>query len=62
MMKNIKADKQLIAACGLYCGACRKYLAGKCAVVISTKRLHGAKSELVSTSMFFIPALNAARM
>lgn len=30
MMKNIKADKQLIAACGLYCGACRKYLAEKC--------------------------------
>lgn len=29
-MKNIKADKQLIAACGLYCGACRKYLAEKC--------------------------------
>lgn len=29
-MKNITADRQLIAACGLYCGACRKYLAEKC--------------------------------
>ena len=29
-MKNIEADKKLIAACGLYCGACRKYLSEKC--------------------------------
>ncbi len=29
-MKNILADKGLIAACGLYCGACRKYLSDKC--------------------------------
>ena len=29
-MKTIIPDTQNIAACGLYCGACRKYLAGKC--------------------------------
>ncbi len=29
-MKKIEADKGLIAACGLYCGACRKYLSDKC--------------------------------
>lgn len=29
-MKTIVCDTQAIAACGLYCGACRKYLAGKC--------------------------------
>jgi len=29
-MKEIKEDKSLIAACGLYCGACRLYLSGKC--------------------------------
>ncbi len=29
--KEIKADKSLIAFCGLYCGACRSYLKGKCA-------------------------------
>ena len=29
-MKNIESDRRLIAACGLYCGACRKYLAEKC--------------------------------
>ena len=29
-MKNITADRELIAACGLYCGACRKYLSDKC--------------------------------
>lgn len=29
-MRQIEADGTLIAACGLYCGACRKYLAGRC--------------------------------
>lgn len=29
-MKPIISDSRLIAACGLYCGACRKYLADKC--------------------------------
>lgn len=29
-MKDIIANKDLIAYCGLYCGACRKYLNGKC--------------------------------
>ena len=29
-MKGIIADKNKIAACGLYCGACRKYVSGKC--------------------------------
>jgi hypothetical protein len=28
--KQIVADKNLIAKCGLYCGACRSYLKGKC--------------------------------
>jgi len=30
MDKEIKADKELIAYCGLYCGACRKRLMKKC--------------------------------
>jgi hypothetical protein len=29
-MREIVADQSLIAACGLYCGACRKYLGGHC--------------------------------
>ncbi len=29
-MKKIIADKNLIAYCGLYCGACPRYLKGKC--------------------------------
>ena len=29
-MKEIVADKNLVAYCGLYCGACRSYLNGKC--------------------------------
>ena len=29
-MKEIITDKNLVAYCGLYCGACRSYLKGKC--------------------------------
>ncbi len=29
-MKNIIPDKNFIAYCGLYCGACKKYLQEKC--------------------------------
>ncbi|MBP8851177.1 MAG: DUF3795 domain-containing protein [Breznakibacter sp.] len=29
-MKEIVANKELIAYCGLHCGACRKYLNNKC--------------------------------
>ena len=28
--KEVIADKNLIAACGLYCGACRSFLTDKC--------------------------------
>jgi hypothetical protein len=30
MTKTITADKDLVAYCGLYCGACRSYLNEKC--------------------------------
>jgi len=26
----IRADAELVASCGLYCGACRSYLSGRC--------------------------------
>jgi hypothetical protein len=29
-MKEVVANKELVAYCGLYCGACKKYLAGSC--------------------------------
>jgi len=29
-MKPIVSDPQLVAYCGLYCGACRAYLKGRC--------------------------------
>lgn len=29
-MKEIVVDKMLVAKCGLYCGACGRYLKGKC--------------------------------
>jgi hypothetical protein len=29
-MKEIVADPNLVAYCGLYCGACKRYLMGKC--------------------------------
>ena len=29
-VKEITADPDLIAFCGLYCGACKRFLSGKC--------------------------------
>jgi len=29
-MKEIASDPNLVAHCGLYCGACRSYLRGRC--------------------------------
>ncbi|HKJ91629.1 MAG TPA: DUF3795 domain-containing protein, partial [Longimicrobiales bacterium] len=29
-MKEITVDRELVAYCGLYCGACRSYLKGRC--------------------------------
>ena len=29
-MREIAASPELVAYCGLYCGACRPYLAGRC--------------------------------
>jgi hypothetical protein len=29
-MPDIKASAELVAYCGLYCGACKSYLSGKC--------------------------------
>ena len=29
-MKKITADVELIACCGLYCGACKRHLSSKC--------------------------------
>ncbi len=29
-MKPVENNAELIAGCGLYCGACRKHLSGKC--------------------------------
>lgn len=29
-MKEIRADEKLVAYCGLYCGACKRYLQEKC--------------------------------
>ncbi|NLD92921.1 MAG: DUF3795 domain-containing protein [Fibrobacter sp.] len=30
MQKSIVTDAALVAKCGLYCGACKMYLSGKC--------------------------------
>lgn len=29
-MRTLVANEELVACCGLYCGACRSYLVGKC--------------------------------
>lgn len=42
-MKQITADTGHIAACGLYCGACRKYLADKCSGCKDNKKAEWCK-------------------
>lgn len=37
-MKVIENDPQLIAMCGLYCGACNSYLKGKCEGCVSNEK------------------------
>lgn len=38
MQKEIIADKNLVAYCGLYCGACKRYLADKCPGCIKNEK------------------------
>jgi hypothetical protein len=42
-MLPIVADPALVAACGLYCGACRKHRAGKCPGCLQSERLGWCK-------------------
>ena len=35
MNKEVKTDKELIAYCGLYCGACGKYMNDKCPLSVA---------------------------
>ena len=43
MKKEITADSDLIAYCGLYCGACPRYLKGKCAGCRESDKLSWCK-------------------
>lgn len=45
MQKEIIADKDLVATCGLYCGACGKYLSGKCKGCRQNEKLSWCKSR-----------------
>lgn len=38
MKKEILADKELVAYCGLYCGACGRYLKGVCPGCIKNEK------------------------
>ena len=51
MEKPIEVDSELIARCGLYCGACRKYLSGKCPGCRLNKKASWCKIRLCSASM-----------
>jgi len=42
-MKEICTDKNLIAYCGLYCGACKKYLQEKCPGCLENNRASWCK-------------------
>ena len=47
-MRTIVSDTQNIAACGLYCGACRKFLAEKCPGCKQNEKELGVKSAHVA--------------
>jgi hypothetical protein len=45
-MKELVADKNLIAFCGLYCGACGSYLKGKCQGCQKNEKAYWCKVRL----------------
>lgn len=42
-MREIKEDVNLVAYCGLYCGACRQYLRDKCPGCVESMKLGWCK-------------------
>ena len=38
-----RADPKMVAACGLYCGACKKYRMGKCSGCHKNKKASWCK-------------------
>ena len=52
-MNEIKADKDLIAYCGLYCGACPRYLKGKCGGCREDEKLAWCKIRSCNTEHSF---------
>lgn len=50
MEKQIEVNSELIARCGLYCGACRKYVAGKCPGCRKSEKAEWCKIRSCSAS------------
>lgn len=50
MEKQIEVNSELIARCGLYCGACRKYVAGKCPGCRANEKAEWCKIRSCSAS------------
>jgi hypothetical protein len=46
MKTEIKIDEKLIAYCGLYCGACSKYVKGKCSGCAENEKATWCKIRL----------------
>lgn len=42
-MREITENESLVAYCGLYCGACRQYLRGKCSGCMESKKMGWCK-------------------
>lgn len=45
-MRTIPIDKALVACCGLYCGACKKYLREKCPGCHENEKASWCKTRL----------------
>ena len=61
-MRTIVPDNKNIAACGLYCGACRKFLAEKCPGCKPNKKATWCKIAHVAKKTSLILVLNAPMM
>lgn len=46
MDKEVEINKDLIAFCGLYCGACRKYLKGSCPGCLKNEKADWCKIRI----------------
>ena len=61
-MKQITADKNLIAYCGLYCGACKKYLKEKCPACQKNEKASWCKIRICCIENNYLSCADCQKM